>query len=134
MTLINWIPVTELGDLRGSLVSFEGAKTVPFHIERVYCVFETKKGVSRGFHAHKKLKQLIVCITGKCRIVLDNGTIREDVWLDSPANGLLVEDMIWREMHDFSDDCVLVVIADQHYDETDYIRDYQEFIRQVRDE
>jgi hypothetical protein len=64
-------------------------------------------------------------------MVLDDGTSREEVWLDSPTKGLVIEDMVWREMHDFSEDCVLLVLASEHYDESDYLRDYNDFIRQV---
>lgn len=128
MRLINWINSPPLGDDRGSLVALEGEKTVPFTIKRVYYIFGTQEGVARGFHAHRNLKQVAVCVTGKCRIVLDDGKTREEAWLDSPTKGLLIGDLIWREMHDFSQDCVLLVLASEHYDENDYIRDYDEFL------
>lgn len=128
--LINFPP---LGDERGSLVALEGNKSVPFDIKRVYYIFGTQQGVARGFHAHKKLKQVAVCVTGKCRMELDNGKVKESVWLDSATNGVLIEDMVWREMHDFSKDCVLLVLASEHYDESDYIRDYDEFLKMVKD-
>ncbi|GKT11860.1 MAG: dTDP-4-dehydrorhamnose 3,5-epimerase [Thiomicrorhabdus sp.] len=128
MSLINLIPISALGDERGSLVSMEANKNIPFDIERVYCLFDTREDVSRGFHAHKELKQVVVCLSGSCRFVLDDGEKREEILLDRPTTGLVVEGLIWREMHDFSSDCVLMVLADQHYDESDYIRDYQEFL------
>jgi len=128
MSLVQFVEFPSLGDKRGSLVALEGNNTVPFEIKRVYYIFGTQPGVARGFHAHKNLKQVAVCITGKCRIVLDNGKKKSEVWLDSPVKGLLIEDMTWREMHDFSEDCVLLVLASEHYDESDYIRDYQEFL------
>lgn len=114
------------------MVALEGKQSIPFDIKRVYYIFGTQPGVARGFHAHKALKQIAVCVVGKCRIMLDNGEEKEEVWLDSPTKGLLIEDMVWREMHDFSDDCVLMVLASEHYDESDYIRDYDDFIRQVK--
>jgi len=129
MSLIHWTSFPPLGDERGSLVALEGGKTVPFPIQRVYYLFGTKLGVSRGFHAHKKLQQVAVCVTGRCRMVLDDGQKREEVWLDTPTQGLLIGNMVWREMHDFSHDCVLLVLASNHYDENDYIRNYEEFIR-----
>lgn len=129
MSLINWIKLPALGDDRGSLVAIEGGNTVPFSIQRVYYLFGTKLGISRGFHAHKKLQQVAVCVTGRCRMVLDNGQKREEVWLDSPTSGLLIGNMLWREMHDFSPDCVLLVFASEHYDEADYIRNYEDFLR-----
>lgn len=129
MSLLQFVEFPPLGDDRGSLVALEAVKTVPFDIKRVYYIFGTKEGVSRGFHAHKNLKQVAICVTGSCRMVLDNGQERKEVLLDSPTLGLLVEDLVWREMHDFSPDCVLLVLASEHYDEADYIRDYQEFLR-----
>lgn len=129
MSLLQFVNFPPLGDGRGSLVALEANKTVPFDINRVYYIFGTQQGVSRGFHAHKNLKQVAVCITGKCRMVIDNGKERVETWLDSPTKGLLINDLVWREMHEFSDDCVLLVLASEHYDESDYIRDYQEFLR-----
>jgi dTDP-4-dehydrorhamnose 3,5-epimerase-like enzyme len=131
MSLIKTIDFPPLGDERGSLVALEAHKTVPFDVKRVYYIFGTKPGVSRGFHAHRALQQVSVCVTGKCRMVLDDGQRREEVWLDSPTKGLLIGDLVWREMHDFSPDCVLLVLASEFYDETDYIRSYDEFKRVV---
>ena len=129
MSLIQWTHFPPLGDDRGSLVALEGEKTVPFTIQRVYYLFGTKLGVSRGFHAHKKLQQVAVCVTGRCRMVLDDGQKREEVWLDSSIKGVSLPPMVWHEMHDFSPDCVLLVLASEHYDEADYIRSYEEFLR-----
>lgn len=132
LSLIKTIILNYLGDGRGSLIALEGNKNVPFDIKRVYCIFGTKEGVSRGFHAHRNLKQIAVCIRGSCRFVLDDGMKKEEVILDSATKGLLIEDLIWREMHDFSHDCVLMVLASEHYDESDYIRDYSEFIKEIK--
>lgn len=127
MSLIKLIEFPELGDERGALVALEANKNIPFDIKRLYYIFDTKAGVARGFHAHKALKQVAVCVRGRCKMVLDDGKVREEVWLDSPGRGLLIEEMIWREMHEFSEDCVLLVIANELYDEADYIRSYTEF-------
>lgn len=132
MSLIKLISFPSLGDDRGSLVALESLQSIPFDIKRVYYIFGTKQGVARGFHAHKQLKQVAVCVTGRCRMVLDDGKHREEVWLDSASKGILIEDMVWREMHDFSEDCVLLVLASEHYDESDYIRDYVEFIGKIK--
>lgn len=129
MSLIQWAHFPPLGDDRGSLVALEAEKTVPFEIKRVYYIFGTQQGVARGFHAHHNLKQVAVCVTGKCRMVLDDGVTREEAWLDSPIKGMPIDPMVWHEMHDFSEDCVLLVLASEHYDEADYIRDYEEFLR-----
>lgn len=132
MSLIKWAQFPPLGDDRGSLVALEAEKTVPFPIKRVYYIFATQQDVARGFHAHRNLQQVATCITGRCRIILDDGETREEVWLDSPTKGLLIGDLIWREMHNFSKDCVLLVLASEHYDESDYIRNYEEFLKVVR--
>jgi dTDP-4-dehydrorhamnose 3,5-epimerase-like enzyme len=128
LSLINLINFPPLGDDRGSLVALEAHKTVPFDVKRVYYIFGTQAGVSRGFHAHRALQQVAVCVTGKCRMVLDDGQRREEVWLDSPTKGLLIGDLVWREMHDFSPDCVLLVLASEFYNENDYIRKYSDFL------
>ncbi len=116
------------GDERGSLISLEENKNVPFDIKRVYYIFNTVEGIRRGFHAHKKLKQLLVCVAGSCKVLLDDGKSKEEISLDNPNKGLPIESMIWREMFDFSPDCVLMVLANEIYDESDYLRDYQQFI------
>ncbi len=131
--LVKLIDFSPLGDDRGALVALEANKTVPFDIKRVYYIFGTKQGVARGFHAHKALEQVAVCVTGSCRMLLDNGQEKEDVLLDSPTKGLLIKDFVWREMHDFTPDCVLLVLASEYYDEADYIRDYDDFLKVVGD-
>jgi dTDP-4-dehydrorhamnose 3,5-epimerase-like enzyme len=131
VSLIKTINFKPLGDERGSLIALESNKSVPFDIKRVYYIFGTKKSVSRGFHAHLNLKQVAVCVTGSCRFILDNGKQKEEIILDSATKGLLIEDLTWREMYDFSPDCVLMVLASEYYDESDYIRDYQEFLQIV---
>tara|TARA_R110002050_G_scaffold299462_1_gene465141 strand:+ start:2356 stop:2760 length:405 start_codon:yes stop_codon:yes gene_type:complete len=131
MTLINTIEFAELGDERGSLVSLEENKNIPFDIKRVYYIFGTKDNVSRGFHAHKKLRQLAVCVKGACTIKMDDGCNIDYVTLDSPTQGLLIEAMQWHEMSDFAEDCVLMVLANDYYDESDYIRDYKKFLEEV---
>lgn len=125
---IKLIQLQKLGDDRGALVALEDQKNVPFPIRRVYYLFATKPNVRRGLHAHHNLKQMIIAVRGSCRFLLDNGSERVELLLDNPAQGLIIESMVWREMYEFSEDCVLMVLADSHYDETDYIRDYKEFV------
>ena len=129
MSLIKIINFPTIGDERGSLVSMEAKDKIPFSIKRAYFIFDTKKNVSRGFHAHRELQQVAVCVAGKCRMTLDDGKKREEVWLDSPNKGIYINKYIWREMHDFSSDCVLLVLASEHYSESDYIMDYDQFLR-----
>lgn len=132
MSLVKLIDFKSLGDERGSLVSLEQNKNIPFEIKRVYYIFNTEKGVSRGFHAHRHLEQVAICVKGGCRFILDDGKTREEVVLDSPAKGLYINNNKWREMHDFSEDCVLMVLASEYYDEDDYIRDYAEFLKRTK--
>ena len=134
MSLINIIKFESLGDERGLLVTMECNKSVPFNIKRVYCIYASEEGASRGFHAHRNLKQIAICLTGSCRFILDNGKEKEEVVLEGPTNGLLIEDLIWREMHDFSSDCVLLVLASENYDEFDYIRNYDVFMQEVNND
>ena len=128
---INILDFKILGDDRGSLISIEQSKNIPFDIKRVYYIFGTKKDIRRGFHAHKKLKQVAVCISGSCEFLLDNGKTKKTTLLNSPNKGLLINDMIWHEMYNFSSDCVVMVLADDFYDESDYIRNYDEFLKMV---
>lgn len=116
------------GDDRGMLVALEQYADIPFEIKRVYYMYDTKKGVCRGFHAHKSLEQILVCIHGSCKVLLDNGTEKKTVSLERPYEGLYVANNMWREMYDFSADAVLLVLASEAYREEDYIRDYEEFL------
>lgn len=129
--LIKLVDFKTLGDERGSLIALESNNQIPFDIRRVYYLYGTKQGVARGFHAHKKLKQLAVCIKGSCRFIMDDGDNKEEVILSTPDKGLLIDAMQWHEMYDFSDDCVLMVLANEPYDESDYIRDYDVFKSEV---
>ena len=122
------IPLAVRGDERGRLVAIEGASDIPFAIARVYYVYATKPGVTRGLHAHRALHQMAVAVTGSCTMLLDDGARRMTARLDGPAVGLTLPPMVWHEMSDFSADCVLMVLADAAYDESDYIRDYGEFL------
>lgn len=116
------------GDERGQLVSLEEMKDIPFEIKRVYYMYDTLPGVRRGFHAHKSLQQILVCIHGSCKILLDNGSEKKIVPLEKPYEGLYISNDMWREMYDFSSDAVLMVLASEIYDESDYIRDYNVFL------
>lgn len=117
-----------LGDERGSLIAIEAEKSVPFPVRRVYYIFGTQEGVERGFHAHKALNQVAVAVTGSCEMVLDDGDSKATVLMDSSEKGVLIEPKVWHYMKNFSLDCVLLVLADQHYDEADYLRDYDAFL------
>ena len=117
------------GDERGNLIALEAGLDVPFDVKRIYYIFGTTENVARGFHAHRNLKQMLIAVSGKVRIRCELEGRIEEVWLDSPDKGLCIEGLVWREMHDFTPDCVLMVMASEHYDEADYIRVYEEFKR-----
>lgn len=132
MSLIHWIDFPKIGDARGNLVALEGNKNIPFSIKRVYYLFDLQSDIPRGFHAHKELVQVAVCVKGRCDILMDDGKNKEIVALDSPDKGLLIDVMQWHEMKNFSDDCVLLVLASDVYDEADYIRSYEQFQNEVK--
>lgn len=119
------------GDDRGQLVALEERKDIPFDIKRIYYIYDTLAGVRRGFHAHRNLQQILICVHGSCKIHLDNGFETEEVLLDKPTEGLYISNNMWREMYDFSPDAVLLVLASEHYDESDYIRNYDTFLKMV---
>ena len=116
-------------DKRGSLVSLEYDKEIPFNVKRIYSLYSIKNDAERGFHAHIKLKQLLICVSGSCLITLDFVEHREEINLDSPSKGLLLDGLIWREIKNFSPNCVLTVIASDFYDENDYIRSYPDYVK-----
>ena len=121
------------GDDRGQLIALEEFNDIPFRIKRVYYMYDTVGNVTRGKHAHKNLQQILICIHGSCKVRLDNGRERKVVVLEKPYEGLYVANNMWREMYDFSPDAVLMVLASEVYNEEDYIRDYDEFIKMVEE-
>ena len=127
--LIHFAPI---GDHRGWLTPLQEHNEIPFAVKRVYVIHGTSPGVSRGFHAHCDLEQLAICVAGRCTFVIDDGRHRQVFLLDSPNQGLHIKSPIWREMHDFSRNCVLLVLTNRLYDPSDYIRDYAEFKRLVQ--
>jgi len=119
------------GDERGQLVALEEMKDIPFAIKRVYYMYDTKPGVRRGFHAHKSLEQILICVNGSCKILLDDGKEKEIVLLDKQYEGLYIPNYMWREMYDFSPDAILLVLASDFYYEEDYIRNYEDFVKSL---
>lgn len=124
-----WITFSPRGDERGVLVAIESDHDIPFTLKRVYTLTGLPPGGVRGGHAHKRLRQVIVCLAGSCVIDLDDGEQTFSVPLDDPVSGLMLEPMIWHEMREFSGGCVLMVLASDHYDEADYIRDRADFMK-----
>ena len=120
------------GDERGELVALEERKDIPFDIKRVYYMYNTIADAVRGKHAHKNLQQVLICVHGSCKVSLDDGIEKRIVVLNKPNEGLYITNNMWREMYDFSNDAVLMVLASELYDEKDYIRNYDEFLKFVR--
>ena len=117
-----------LGDHRGQLVALEANRQIPFDVKRVFYIYGTQEGVPRGNHSHYKTKQFLVAVNGSCKVTLDNGKEKEIFDLNRPNLGLFQDALIWGSMHDFSSDCVLMVLADEYYDASDYITDYDKFL------
>lgn len=119
------------GDSKGKLVALENGDNIPFNVKRVYYIFNTQPDITRGCHAHRNLEQVIVCVSGSCDFILDDGEYREIIHLDAPNKGLYTGSNIWREFTNFSSDCIVLVLASDYYDENDYIRDYGRFLELV---
>ena len=123
------IDLKSIKDERGELVpvEFGSGRSVPFTVRRAYYLFGLSEKSSRGYHAHRVLEQLLVCVSGSCRVLVESPNGSDEFLLNSPTQGVYMSGLVWREMHGFSEDCVLVVFASEHYDESDYIRNYSEF-------
>ena len=118
----------------GELSFFEALHDVPFEIKRLYYISKVPEGTRRGFHAHKKLKQLLFCPYGRIQLILENNNGREEIELSDPSIGVIIEKPTWREMLWLQKDSVLCVAASEYYETDDYIRDYKEFKRLIRHE
>lgn len=129
---VRLIDIVEHIDYRGGLIAIESLKDILFDIKRVYCIYGVNPENKRGEHAHKKLKQLMVAIAGKCTVKCQTVEEIKEFELCSPNKGLLVEGLVWREMYNFSRDCVLMVIASEYYDEHDYIRKHDDFVKAIK--
>lgn len=117
---------------RGCLTVAEQLKIVPFEMKRAYWTYDVPSGESRGGHAHKNLRQILIAVSGSFRVILDDGWGRRGYFLNHPWQGLLIGPGIWRTLEDFSSGAVCLVLASDVYDEEDYIRDYDEFVQYVK--
>lgn len=126
------IKLPKISDSRGNLTFIEGHNHIPFDIQRVYYLYDVPGGAERGGHAHKALQQLVIAISGSFDIHIDDGAERKTIHLNRGYDGLLIPTMIWREIDNFSSAAVCLVMASEPYDESDYYRDYDEFVRAVK--
>jgi hypothetical protein len=126
------IDLPKISDPRGNLTFAEAQSMVPFDIKRVYWVYDVPAGESRGGHAHKRLRQLLIALSGSFHVTLDNGKERKTVLLNHPWQGLLIDTNVWRTLDDFSSGAVGLVLASEHYEEDDYIYEYEEFLDYVK--
>ena len=123
------ISLPRINDPRGNLTFIENANQIPFDIKRVYYLYDIPQGAMRGAHSHKNLEQLIIATSGKFEVTVDDGFNKKTYQLNDPATGLYIPKLIWRDMINFTSDAVCMVLASEKYDESDYIRNYQDFIK-----
>ncbi len=123
------VQLPKIADPRGNLTFIEGGHHIPFEISRVYYLYDVPGGAERGGHAHKELHQLIVAMSGSFDVVLDDGFAKKRVHLNRSYAGIYVCPMIWRELDNFSSGSVCMVLASNRYEESDYYRDYEEFLK-----
>ena len=121
----------DLGDERGKLVVVEGAMDIPFEIKRVFYIYGSDSSVIRGQHANRDSEFVLINVSGSSKVRVDNGFEEEIIELNRPRMGLYLTTMVWKDMYDFSEDSVLLVLANTHYDGNEYIRDYDEYLKEV---
>lgn len=123
----------EFGDERGSLVVAEGSgKDIPFEIKRVFYMYGSDSSVVRGQHANRKTEFVMINVSGTSKVRVENGEEEVIIELNRPRMGLYLKTMVWKDMYDFSPDSVLLVLASEHYDGEEYIRDYDEYLKEIR--
>lgn len=126
------IKFRDITDKYGHLTPIESKKDIPFEVKRIYYISQVEKGVIRGFHSHKKLHQILICLNGSVKIRIRNPNEEEVIELNNTSVGLYIGPLIWREMFDFSEGSVLLVLASEYYDEDDYIRNYDFYIEEAK--
>ena len=121
----------DLGDERGNLVVVEGEQDIPFEIKRVFYIYGSDSEVVRGQHANRNSEFVLINVSGTSKVRVDNGFEEDIVELNRPRMGLYLPTMLWKDMYEFSEDSVLLVLTNTHYDGTEYIRDYDEYVKEV---
>ena len=124
----------DLGDERGKLVVVEGSQDIPFKIERVFYIYGSDSEVVRGQHANRESEFVLINVGGTSKVRIDNGHSEAIIELNKPMMGLYIPTMVWKDMYDFSEDSILLVLASTHYNGKEYIRDYEEYLKEVRQE
>ncbi|WP_297423388.1 FdtA/QdtA family cupin domain-containing protein [Clostridium sp.] len=122
----------DITDKYGHLTPIESKIDVPFEIKRIYYISQVEQGVTRGFHSHRKLHQVLICLNGSAKIRVKNPKEEEVIELNNSSVGLYIGPLIWREMFDFSEGSVLLVLASEYYDENDYIRNYDFYLEEAK--
>ena len=122
----------EITDHRGKMIPIEYPKQLEFPLKRIYYIFDVKDGVRRGYHSHNDLEQILIAVHGKVKVLIKTPYEEEIIELDNPNKGLYIGPMIWREMFDFENEAVLVVLASHEYDENDYIRDWNDYLKKAK--
>jgi dTDP-4-dehydrorhamnose 3,5-epimerase-like enzyme len=130
--LLQLVDIPQRGDARGHLSIAELGKVLPFVVRRAYWIHGTNPGISRGFHAHRALRQLFVCLRGEVTLAVSDGNKSEVFSMSAFGKAVVLGPGLWRVMSDFSADCILMVLADREYDEADYIRNFEEFVASER--
>ena len=130
----NLVELPVVTDPRGDLTFIEGENHIPFPIRRVYYLYNVPVDAERGGHAHHELEQVVFALSGSFRIKIDNGSTKSEYWLSNPQKGLYINKLIWREMDCFSQGAVCMVLASHPYDESDYLREYNDFISTINKE
>ena len=124
----------DLGDERGKLVVVEGEKDIPFDIKRVFYIYGSDSDMRRGKHANLESEFVLINVAGKSKVWITNGLKEEIIDLDIPMKGVYLPKMVWKDMYDFSEDSVLLVIASTHYNADEYIRDFDEYLKIMREQ
>ena len=124
----------DFGDERGNLVVVEGGMDIPFEVKRAFYIYGSDSEVIRGRHANRKSEFVMINVSGRSKVKIDNGYEQKVIELNRPRMGLYLSTMVWKDMYDFSRDSVLLVLASEHYDAGEYIRNYEDFIREIRKE
>lgn len=122
----------DLGDERGKLVVIEGNQSIPFEIKRVFYIYGSDQDVVRGQHANRESEFVLINVAGTSKVRITDGSEEFIVELNKPMMGVYIPSMVWKDMYDFSGDSVLLVLASTHYDGTEYIRNYDEYIKEVK--